>query len=260
MTGALKKAGHWVVSFYPLLLVIALWEVAAWMELVRPVFLPSFSAVVVRALELIQSGELFGPLLVSLFRATAGLAIALVVGLPLGFLMARWKLVNRILDPLVAVGYPAPKMAFIPIFILWFGIDHLSKILLVAFNCVFPIIISAYAGARTMSVRQLWAAEAMGTNHVQLFTRVIFPATLPSLMSGLRISVPLALLTAFTAEMVAGGGGLGGALVLAQRFFESQTVYVYILTMLITGYIIDSAFLAMRRHVLRWDESAVTAN
>ena len=259
MTDALKRAGYWFVSLYPLLLVIVLWEVAAWMELVRPVFLPSFSAVMVRAWQLIQSGELLQPLVVSLYRAAAGLAMALVVGIPLGFLMARWKLFNRIIDPLVAVGYPAPKMAFIPIFILWFGIDHFSKILLVAFNCVFPIIISAYAGARTMSVRQLWAAEAMGTSRVKLFTRVIFPATLPALMSGLRISVPLALLTAFTAEMVAGGGGLGGALVLAQRFFESQTVYVYILTMLITGYIIDSAFLAVRRRVLRWDDSAEAA-
>src|ERR1044071_1008967 len=102
MTAALRKSGQWVVSLYPLLLVIVLWEVAARMELVRPVFLPSFSAVLFRGWELIQSGELFGPLLVSLFRATAGLAIALVVGIPLGFLMARWKLVNRILDPLVA--------------------------------------------------------------------------------------------------------------------------------------------------------------
>ena len=117
------------------------------------------------------------------------------------------------------------------------------------------MIIAAYSGALTVSVRQIWAAQAMGTPPLTLFGRVIWPAALPSLMSGLRISIPLALLTAFTAEMVSGGGGLGGGLVLAQRYFESETVFVYILTMLISGYVIDSLFLMARRWVLRWDES-----
>lgn len=255
MGARFASIGRQVLSLYPLLAVILLWETVAQLGYVRPIFLPSFSTVMLKAWELARGGDLWPPLMVSLYRAGAGLALATAIGIPAGFLMARWRLLRHILDPLVALGYPAPKLAFVPIFILWFGIDHLSKILLVAFSCVFPIIISAYAGALTVSVRQIWAAEAMGTPPLTLFTRVIFPATLPALMSGLRISVPLALLTAFTAEMVSGGGGLGGELVLAQRYFESPTVFVFILTMLISGYVVDSLFLALRRWALRWDDS-----
>ena len=259
MRARLGKLIRGIMALYPLLVVVLAWEAVARFGLVRPTFLPSFSAVLVKTWVLSATGELWAPLGVSLYRAGAGLLLALTVGIPLGFLMARWRPLWRVLDPLVALGYPAPKLAFIPIFILWFGIDHLSKILLVAFSCVFPIIISAYAGALTVSLRQIWAAQAMGTSHLALLTRVIFPAALSTLMSGLRISVPLALLTAFTAEMIAGGGGLGGALVLAQRYFESQTVFVYILTMLLSGYVIDSGFLVVRRWILRWDDSEIRA-
>jgi ABC-type nitrate/sulfonate/bicarbonate transport system permease component len=244
-----------ILRLYPLLLVVVAWEAVARLGLVRPVFLPGFSAILVQAGHLAGAGDLWMPLAVSLFRAAAGLALALVGGIAIGFLMARWRLLSRMLDPLVAFGYPAPKLAFVPIFILWFGIDHLSKILLVAFSCIFPIIIAACAGAQSVPVRQIWAAQAMGTSRSALFRRVIWPAALPSLLSGIRVAVPLALLTEFTAEMVAGGGGLGGALVLAQRYFEGASVFVYVLTMLISGYAIDSAFLAARRWILRWHES-----
>jgi ABC-type nitrate/sulfonate/bicarbonate transport system permease component len=249
-----------IAQLYPLLLVIVVWQAAAQFGWVRPVFLPSFSSVVFKAGALAGSGELWPPLFVSLYRAGAGLALAIAIGLPVGFLMARWRPVWRALDPLVAFAYPAPKLAFVPIFILWFGIDHLAKILLVTFSCTFPLIISAYSGALTVSIRQIWAAQAMGTPPLTMFGRIILPAALPSLMSGLRISIPLAFLTAFTAEMVSGGGGLGGGLVLAQRYFESETVFVYILTMLVSGYVIDSLFMMARRWILRWDESeAVSA-
>src|ERR1019366_4681795 len=102
------------------------------------------------------------------------------------------------------------------IFILWLGIDHSSKIALVAFTCVFPFIVSAYAGAATVRTNQLWAARAMGTSNAQLLYRIVLPASLPSVLSGVRVAVPYAIVTAFTGEMIAGGGGLGGTLVFAQ--------------------------------------------
>jgi ABC-type nitrate/sulfonate/bicarbonate transport system permease component len=253
---AIRKLSVQTALLYPLILVIVAWEASTRAGLVQPAFLPSFSSVVVQGAHLLQSGRLGTALLVSLFRAFSGLALAIVVGVTCGFLMTRLRWLNWLLDPLVSLGFPAPKLAFIPIFILWFGIDHLSKILLVAFADVFPLIISAIAGARTVPPMQIWAARAMGTPELALFWRVILPSSLPSLMSGLQIAVPLALLTEFTAEMVAGGGGLGGDLVLAQRFFEAPTVFVDILAMLISGYVIDTATTRLRRHILRWHDEA----
>jgi ABC-type nitrate/sulfonate/bicarbonate transport system permease component len=243
-----------LVAAYPLLLVAAVWEAAARLGYVRPVFLPPLSTVIAQLVPLAQAGDLLEPLLISLYRTAVGLAIAIVVGVAVGFLMARVRFVRWLLDPLIAFSFPSPKVAFLPVFILWFGIDHLSKIALVAFTCVFPFIVAAYAGATTVPTNQLWAARAMGTGNLGLLWRVILPASLPSLMSGVRVGVPYALVSTFSAEMIAGGGGLGGEMVLAQRYFETPTVFVYLLIMLVTGYLIDFGVLRLREHVLRWHE------
>jgi ABC-type nitrate/sulfonate/bicarbonate transport system permease component len=243
-----------IVAAYPLILLAIVWEAVARLGYVRPVFLPPLSAVLAQFWPLAAGGDLVQPLLVSLYRAAAGLALAIVLGVATGFVMARVRVVRWLLDPLIAFSFPSPKIAFLPIFILWFGIDHLAKIVLVAFTCVFPFIVAAYAGATTVPTHQLWAARAMGTSNLGLLRRVVFPASLPSLMSGVRVGVPYALVTAFTAEMVAGGGGLGGEMVLAQRYFETPTVFVYLLIMLATGYVVDLGVLALRHRILRWHE------
>ena len=167
--------------------------------------------------------------------------------------MVRSRLVSWFFEPLVALGNPAPKLALIPVFTLWFGIDHVSKIMLVALTTVFPFILAAAQGARSVPISQIWAARAMGSTEFVILRRVVLPASMPALMSGLRVAVPTALLTTFTAEMVA-GGGLGGALVLAQRYFDSTTVYAYLLVMLFCGYILDVELLRIRHRVLRWHE------
>jgi ABC-type nitrate/sulfonate/bicarbonate transport system permease component len=104
-----------------------------------------------------------------------------------------------------------------------------------------------------VALNQIWAARAMGSSELTLLWRVVLRASLPSLFSGLRVAVPTALLTTFTAEMVA-GGGLGGALILAQRYFESPTVYAYLLVMLFCGYVLDVELLRLRRRLLHWHE------
>ncbi len=245
-----------IVALYPIFLTLAVWEAVARLGLAPPLFLPAFSTVVRQIGALLAGGEVFGLLGTSLIRAGGGFALALVVGVALGFLMARVGAIRWLLDPLVAIGFPAPKIAFIPIFILWFGIGDEAKIALVAFNTVFPFILAAYAGARTVPVQQVWAARSMGDSELGMLWRVVFPAALPSLMSGVRIGVPIALLTTFTAEMVSGGGGLGGGEVMAERYFELPTVYGYLTIMLIVGYALDTGMIWLRKKILRWHEEA----
>jgi ABC-type nitrate/sulfonate/bicarbonate transport system permease component len=249
-----RKILRGIGALYPLALIAIAWEGIAQLGLIRGIFLPRLSTVIALIPKLAAGGELIQPLLISLYRAASGLVLALLVGVTLGFVMARNRAVRFLMDPLVSFGFSSPKIAFLPIFILWFGIDHLSKILLVALTSVFPFIVSAYEGARNVTTNQLWAARAMGTSNTSLLRRIVLPASLPSLMSGLRVAIPYALMTAFTAEMIAGGGGLGGALVLAQRYFETPTVFAYILIMLATGYVLDIAFIWARRSVLHWHE------
>ena len=243
-----------ICKLYPLFLLAMLWEAAARLGLARPLFLPALSAVLGQVPFLLRDGDLWQPLLISLYRAAAGLLIALVAGLAIGFSVARLRWARLLFAPLVAYAAPAPKIAFLPVFILWFGIGDSSKILLVTFTTIFPFILAAQAAAETIPTSQIWAARAMGTRGLGLVRRIVLPASLPALMSGVRVAVPYAIITAFTAEMIAGGGGLGGSLVLAQRYFDTPTVFADLIVMAVVGYGVDLGLIALRRRWLRWHE------
>jgi len=241
--------GLYARSVISVLIVIALWETAARLQLVSALFLPPFTAVMLQLWSTIADGTLFTDLGVSLGRTFVGLAIAAVAGILLGIAMARVRTIDWLLDPLVALGFPSPKIAFLPVFILWFGIDHLSKILLVAFTCVFPVMIGAYSAARSVNRVLIWSAWSLGTGRAALLTRVILPACGPRIFATLRVAVPVALVTTFTAEMVAGGGGMGATLMYSQRFFESSTVFAYIVVMLTVGLAIDAVMQEIQSRV-----------
>jgi ABC-type nitrate/sulfonate/bicarbonate transport system permease component len=241
---------------FPLLLVLLAWETASRLGLARPLFLPPVTDVVRQFGTLLVSGDIVGPLVLSLYRAFAGLALAVVIGMAAGLVMARSRWTHWALDPLVSIGFPTPKIAFLPIFILWFGIDSLSKILLVAFTCVLPMVVATYHGALGVSRTVIWSAEAMGTSENKMLYRIILPACLPYVFSGIRVTTPVALITAFTAEMIAGGGGVGSALMFAQRFFQTPTVFVYILVMLVTGFAFDRLMLRLRDWLIPWQDEA----
>jgi ABC-type nitrate/sulfonate/bicarbonate transport system permease component len=232
--------------------VLIVWELAARAKLASPLFLPSFTSVLEQLARGLGDGTLVTDLGLSLFRAGTGLALATLVGVLVGIVMARSRFLHWLLDPVIALAFPSPKIAFIPVFILWFGIYSLSKILLVAFACVFPIIIGAYSAALAVNRFFIWSALSMGVLRAPLLFRVILPACYPKIFAALRVAVPVALITTFTAEMVAGGGGMGASLMYAQRFFESPTVFAYILTMLIVGLALDTAMLKVRDGFPAW--------
>lgn len=246
-----------MARIYPVLLLLCAWGAAAASGFVRPLFLPGLGEVLAQFWALLAAGDIVQPLAVSLFRAFAGLFLAVVFGVALGLLMWRSRLALWLFDPLVSLGFPAPKIAFVPIFILWFGIGDLSKILLVAFTCVFPMIVAAYHGAAGVNRTVIWSAEALGTPERMLLYRIVLPAALPSIFSGVRVTAPVALIMAFTAEMIAGGGGVGGALMFAQRFFETPTVFVYIIIMLAIGCLFDWLMLRLRARLLVWTDEVV---
>jgi ABC-type nitrate/sulfonate/bicarbonate transport system permease component len=249
-----RAAGLRLRSLASVLLLLAIWETAARAHLAPTVLLPAFTVVAADLGRNIADGSLASDLTLSLYRAFTGLAIAGACGILLGMLMARSRAVHWLIDPLVAIGFPSPKIAFLPVFILWFGIESLSKILLVAFACVFPVIIGTYSAARAVHRVLLWSAFSLGTTQRGLLMCVILPASSPRIFATLRIALPVALITTFTAEMVAGGGGMGATLVYSQRFFESPTVFAYILVMLGIGLLLDAGVRVFARRYLAWAE------
>jgi len=232
----------------------AAWEIVARLGLVDPFFLPRFSSIVVSMIEMIGDGSLLPHAGISLVRALAGFFLAAVVGAAIGLGMARVRAVWWTFDLAISVGNPAPKIALLPAFILWFGIGHESKILMVALSCVFPIVLSTYIGALGVGRPLIWSARSMGTSELAMFRRVVLPHTLPFIFTGLQIALPIALIVVFVAEMVAGGGGLGFVLVYSARLFEIPREFVALFTVLILGFALDRLLLWTRHRLLRWHE------
>jgi ABC-type nitrate/sulfonate/bicarbonate transport system permease component len=247
-----SKRGMQIRSMISVVTLVALWEAAARAGLVSPLFLPAFTKVMTEWWAACVDGSLPGDLVTSLFRAAAGLLAATVVGIPLGIAMARNRLVHWIFDPVIALAFPSPKIAFLPIFILWFGIYSISKILLVAFACVFPIVIGTFAAASAVNRVWIWSALSLGTSNLALLFRIVLPAAWPRIFASLRVALPVSLITTFTAEMVGGGGGMGATLMYAQRFFESPTVFAYILTMLAVGLLLDTIMQKIQEAFPAW--------
>jgi ABC-type nitrate/sulfonate/bicarbonate transport system permease component len=247
-----SKRGLLLRSLISVLTIIVVWEVVARAGLASALFLPAFTTVVGEWWSVCADGSLPSDLFTSLFRAAAGLLLAASTGIPLGIAMARNRFLHWLFDPVIALAFPSPKIAFLPIFILWFGIYSVSKILLVAFACVFPILIGTFAAASSVNRIWIWSACSLGTSNLALLFRIVLPAAWPRIFAGLRVALPVSLITTFTAEMVGGGGGMGATLMYSQRFFESPTVFAYILTMLAVGLLLDFLMLRIQEAFPAW--------
>jgi ABC-type nitrate/sulfonate/bicarbonate transport system permease component len=239
-----------------ILFLIAVWEATARAHVVSDFLLPSFSAVVLRLFEDLFSGDLLLGLGWTLYRALAGFVLAAGVGIAIGILIARVAFLRWFFDPLVSIGLPLPKIAFLPIFILWFGVFDASKILMVAFSAVFPVIVAAWAAAEGVERVLLWSALSLGAKRGQLLWEIALPAALPQIFTGLQVALPISLIVTIVAEMAMGGEGLGGTIMTQMRFADSPGVFSGIVAIAIVGALLVRAMELIRRRLLVWHAEA----
>lgn len=241
-------------SWYSLLLFLVGWEGLARSGLLPPLFLSPPTLVARRFVQLLISGTLPYHIGQSMFRASVGLAISILVGIGLGLLMARSEPVRSFFEPIISVGFPAPKIALFPTFIVLAGLGHLPKIIIVFLACLFPMVITTFNGARAVERSCIWSALSMGSSPRQLFWKVILPASLPYIFSGLRIAVFVSLIGVVVAEMVASGEGLGHFLIYSERTLEAVDMFVALVTIALIGVLLDNLVLLARRTLLHWAE------
>jgi ABC-type nitrate/sulfonate/bicarbonate transport system permease component len=237
-------------------LVLVAWEVAARSGIVTAFLLPPLSAVLVRVGEDAMSGELFVNLGLTLYRALTGFAIASVCGVVLGILMTRRPWVRWFFDPIVSVGFPMPKIAFLPVFMLWLGLYDVSKISMAVFNAIFPVIAATMAAAEGVERHLLWSARSLGASERQLLREIILPAALPQILTGLQVALPISMIVMIVTEMLMGGQGLGGAMIAASRFADSPGVFAGIVEIAIAGLCLVKGMTLVRHRLLRWHQEA----
>jgi len=243
-------------AIFSILVLLIAWEVFARSGKVTAFMLPPFSAVAERIYADAISGALWRNLSVTMVRAMAGFFIAAAGGIALGAAMARNTVVRWFFDPIISVGFPMPKIAFLPIIILWLGVYDVSKICIVVFDAIFPVVTATLAGIASVDKELIWSGRNMGASEGELMRQITLPAALPQILTGLQVALPIALIVAIIAEMAMGGYGLGGAMMSASRFADSRGVFAGIVEIAIVGYALLKAMAVIRRRLLAWHEEA----
>ena len=169
-------------------------------------------------------------------------------------IMVRYALARWFFEPIISAGFPMPKVAFLPIFILWFGVYDLSKIMMVVVDAVFPVITATIVGLQGVEREFIWSARNMGASPRQLLWQIMLPAALPQILTGLQVALPIAIVIAIATEMLMGGTGLGGAMLEASRMADSPGVFAGLIEMTVVGYAAIKAMALVRHRLLLWHQ------
>jgi len=244
-------------AWLPIVGLILAWEAVSRAGLVTPFALPAFSSAVMHIVEEAESGELVLNLGTTLYRTFAGFAIAAALGILIGVGIARHWLARWFFDPLISIGFPLPKIAFIPVIVLWFGFFDVSKIIIVAFSTIFPVVTTTVIAVQGVEKELVWSARGLGTREREMLWDVTLPAALPLMLTGLQVALPIAFIVCIITEMSMSGYGLGGAMQTAARFADSRGVFGGLIEATIVGYLLVKGMAMLRRRLLIWHQEAV---
>jgi ABC-type nitrate/sulfonate/bicarbonate transport system permease component len=253
----LRAAGWAIARVISVIALAAAWELFARSGAVTPFMLPALSAVIERIWNDLVAGDLLLNTAVTLYRASAGFLIGGIAGIVLGMAISRNGLAHWFFDPIISVGFPMPKIAFLPVVILWLGVYDVSKITMVAVEAIFPVVTATVVGIRGVERELLWSARNMGASERELLWQIAFPAALPQIITGLQVALPIALIVAIVTEMFMGGYGLGGAMNTASRFADSRGVFAGIVEIAVIGYALVKGMSILRRRLLLWHQEAL---
>ena len=243
-----------VTRYVPLLLLAIAWELASRLDLVSSTALPPLTDVIRAWIDLITDGELITNGLASLYRAAAGLTLAMVLGAALGIFMAWWKPMNALFAPIVEIFYPLPKSALIPVTVIWLGFGDGSKILLIFLGCILPVTLGAYNGARGSEQALVWSARSMGANRLRVMWDVVLPSALPELLNGIRTALALSFILLVSSELIVAQKGFGYLIGFLGANGNYDAMYAVVVTVAFLGFAADRGYLLITKRALAWRE------
>jgi NitT/TauT family transport system permease protein len=242
--------------WYSIPLLLILWQIAVGSGLVHTRLLPSPAAVLIALTTEIGNGRLTYHAVVTLGRALTGFALAAIIGIPFAAAMARSTLWRNLFEPIFFFGYPVPKIALFPIFTYVFGIGAPSKIAFTFLECLYPIVVTSYLGFRGVQTRLVWTAQNFGAGRATIMRRVVLPAAMPSIFSGLRVALPISITVVVLTEMIGDSVGLGYYITIWSTRFTFANVYAAIFVIGVCGFTLDQILLWVRHRSIRWQKDA----
>lgn len=251
LPGICRRHEHALLAATGITTFLVLWEILPALGLVNPLFTSSPSRIAAAARSLAANG-LWGDILISATEFGVGFSLAVLVGVPLGVLLGWYRRWHALFDPFITMLYTTPRVALLPLLILWLGIGLTSKITVVFLGALFPITMNVIAGMRTIDENLLMCARAFGATDLKIFTTLALPSSVPFTLTGLRIGVGRALVGVVVAEMVASTGGIGHMMSVAGSTFQTDKVFVGIILIAVFGYAVTSLLNKLERRFDCW--------
>lgn len=235
------------------LAILGIWQFASG-RLIDDFFISSPVAVAVKLWIWTRSGTLANAFAYTMQAMVLGFIIGSVSGFIIGFLLGRSDTAAKLFDPYITAIYCLPKIALAPLLIMWFGIGLESKVAMAALIVFFLVFLNTFAGVRDVSAIHINAARIMGANSWQLLRYVIFPSAAAWVLTGLKVSVPYALIGAVVGELISSNRGIGFLIGQASGLFDTAGVFAGLVVLAVTGMVLNSALKALETHLLRWRE------
>jgi ABC-type nitrate/sulfonate/bicarbonate transport system permease component len=250
--GGFLPAPNAIHSWIAFALVIGLWQVAISQRWIDPVFLPSPVAICEALWNLALSGDLWHHLSISLMRIGTGWVIGTGLGLVTGIAMGLWSVTRAVGMPMVSAIYPIPKIALLPLFILWLGIGEAPKIVTIASGVFFPTIIATFSGIDSVPRTLIRMAQSFNIPVSGIIWKIVLPSALPGILAGFRISIATALLLVVTAEMIGAQFGIGAFLLTAGNLMQTDDLMAGVVILSILGLGLGAILTLLEKTFLSW--------
>ena len=246
-----KSYPNWV-SIVSILCLLAIWELICQSRIVSSLFLPAPTAIISALLQMIADGEIGVSLAASLYRILAGFFIGSLVGLAVGLVTGTSALMDKIGTPIVNAIYPIPKIALLPLFILWLGIGELSKVTIIALGVFFPVAMNTYSGVKNVDTLLLKVAASFNASWWMTMKSVVLPNALPMIFAGLRLAAGTSLLLLVAAEMIAAQVGIGALILHYGDLMITDRLMAGVIVLSLLGLVFNLILQFLERKAIPW--------
>lgn len=231
---------------------LIIWEIICRLEIVPPLFLPAPTAILSAGWDMLASGELYKDLLASMYRIGIGYSLGAILGIVVGLILGFSKWTDAVVSPIVYSIYPIPKIALLPLIILWLGIGEMPKVAIIALGVFFPVVINTFSGVKNVDPILIKAAVTFGSNHLGVIRKVILPGSLPMIFAGLKLAAGTSLLLLVSAEMIAAQQGIGSMVLHYGNLMITTKLMVGVLILSLLGLTFNRVLGWVERKLIPW--------
>ncbi len=245
------RGREWL-GFLPVIAALIIWEIVGRSGLFSPGLFPPFSRILLELISLLKSGLLVENFLASLFRVIVGFILGSLLGILIGMLMGWKRYLDKSFSPIISILYPIPALGWLPLLMLWIGINEALPITIIFICSFFPVCYNTICGIKNVDRNYIMVARTLGASPIRILTTVIFPLALPTIFTGLRLEAGMAWRVLIAAEMIAIPTGIGALMMRAESLIRMDIIIICLLILSLMAFLFERIFIYLERVTTRW--------